>query len=82
MWAGVYEWIFFFLLQLIDPAQSSVTLAASKVEIKLRKGEPKSWKNLYIERELPSENKTDDEKAEEVEMEERVDAIDLSDIWK
>lgn len=65
---------------LIDPAQSSVTLAASKVEIKLRKGEPKSWKNLYIEREQPSENKTDDEKAEEVEMEERVDAIDLSDI--
>ncbi|KAG7157930.1 Cysteine and histidine-rich domain-containing protein-like [Homarus americanus] len=69
---------------LIDIDQSSVSLAASKVEIKLRKAEPSSWRTLNIEREQMSENKTDDEKAdekaEEEGLEEMVDAVDLSDL--
>lgn len=64
----------------IDVQQSSVNLAATKVEIKLRKAEPASWKNLIVEKALPSENKTDDEKAESEDLEQRVDAVDLSDL--
>ncbi len=67
------------VFQLIDVQQSSVNLAATKVEIKLRKAEPASWKNLIVEKALPSENKTDDEKAES-DLEQRVDAVDLSDL--
>lgn len=70
------------LTGLIDVDQSTVNLAASKVEIKLRKGEPKSWRSLNIDRnsDHSSLNKTDDEKAEEEELENKVDAVDLSDL--
>ena len=67
-------------LQIVDVQQSSVNLAATKVEIKLRKAEPSSWRTLIIEKALPSENKTDDEKAKCEELEQRVDAVDLSDL--
>lgn len=68
---------------MIDVDQSSVNLAASKVEIKLRKAEPCNWRVLNIERDQPSNNKTDDEKADEKaeeELESRIDAVDLSDL--
>lgn len=69
--------------QLIDVDQSSVSLAASKVEIKLRKAEPSSWRTLSIERQT-SENKTDDEKADEKaedgSLEHKIEAVDLSDL--
>ncbi|XP_045132806.1 cysteine and histidine-rich domain-containing protein-like isoform X2 [Portunus trituberculatus] len=65
---------------IVDVQQSSVNLAATKVEIKLRKAEPSSWRTLIIEKALPSENKTDDEKAKCEELEQRVDAVDLSDL--
>ncbi|XP_064087880.1 cysteine and histidine-rich domain-containing protein morgana-like isoform X1 [Macrobrachium nipponense] len=72
------------LTGLIDVEQSTVTLAASKVEVKLKKAEPKSWKTLNIERNSDTcdtkPNKTDDEKAAEEELESKVDVIDLSDI--
>lgn len=66
---------------IIDVEQSSVNLAATKVEIKLKKAEPCSWRTLIAEKAAPtSENKTDDEKAEYEEIKERVDAVDLSDL--
>lgn len=71
------------LTGLIDVDQSSVCLAASKVEIKLRKAEPSSWRTLNVEREQTSNNKTDDEKADEKAeggLEQMVDAVDLSDL--
>ncbi|KAK7080598.1 Cysteine and histidine-rich domain-containing protein 1 [Halocaridina rubra] len=70
------------LTGIVDLEQSNVTLAAAKVEIKLRKGEPKSWRTLHIQRnsnDQSSVNKTDDEKLED-DMECKVDALDLSDI--
>ncbi|XP_071532663.1 cysteine and histidine-rich domain-containing protein 1 [Panulirus ornatus] len=71
------------LCGLIDVDQSSVSLAASKVEIKLRKAEPSSWRTLSIERQT-YENKTDDEKADEKAedggLEQKIDAVDLSDL--
>lgn len=72
------------LTGLIDVDQSSVSLAASKVEIKLRKAEPSSWRTLNTQREQNSDNKTDDEKADEKAedggLEQMVDAVDLGDL--
>ncbi|KAG0726417.1 Cysteine and histidine-rich domain-containing protein [Chionoecetes opilio] len=67
---------------LIDVEQSSVSLAATKVEIKLRKAEPCSWRDLIVAKKkaVPSVNKTDDEKAECGNLEQQVEAVDLSDL--
>lgn len=50
------------------------------MEIKLKKAEPCSWRNLIAEKAVVSENKTDDEKAESEDLPSRVDAVDLSDL--
>lgn len=67
-------------MQLIDVSKSNVTLAASKVEIKLKKAEPASWRTLSIERQQEKE-KEENEEEEKKSLEQRVDAVDLSDIW-
>ncbi|KAK3877094.1 hypothetical protein Pcinc_018166 [Petrolisthes cinctipes] len=64
---------------LIDISKSNVTLAASKVEIKLKKAEPASWRTLNIERQKEKEKEEDEEEENKL-LEERVDAVDLSDI--
>lgn len=68
---------------MIDIDRSCVNLAATKVEIKLRKAEPANWRTLNIDRDESSNNKTDDEKADEKAeeaLESRIDAVDLSDL--
>lgn len=67
-------------MQLIDVSKSSVTLAASKVEIKLKKAEPASWRTLSIERQQEKEKEENEEEEKKL-LEQRVDAVDLSDIW-
>ena len=61
-----------------------VTLAASKVEVKLKKAEPKKWRTLNIEQNgenlKSTSNKTDDEKVAQEDLENRIDAVDLSDL--
>lgn len=66
-------------IQLIDVSKSNVTLAASKVEIKLKKAEPASWRTLSIERQQEKEKEENEEEEKKL-LEQRVDAVDLSDI--
>ena len=70
--------------QIIDPAQSSVNLTATKVEIKMKKDELMTWPKLHI----PPKEKPQVEAApvqkEEDEQDSLegldIDAVDLSDL--
>ncbi|XP_018011056.1 cysteine and histidine-rich domain-containing protein 1 [Hyalella azteca] len=66
----------------IDPAQSSVTLAATKVEIKLRKDEARTWAKLQLEKRPPPAAAADESKPDEgnEELADDIDAVDLSDL--
>ena len=44
------------LLQVIDPAKSSVELLATKVELKLRKADPSSWPSLEVKQTVEPKN--------------------------
>ncbi|XP_037082848.1 cysteine and histidine-rich domain-containing protein 1-like [Pollicipes pollicipes] len=65
---------------LVDPAQSSVQLLGSKVEIKLKKAEPLSWSQLSVARTEPAAPpaaRPDADPSTDA-MTQRVDAVDLS----
>lgn len=65
------------MFQIITPEECSVLMTPMKVELKLKKAEPASWKNLALPK-----DKTDIKKIEEVKNEYSagVDAVDLSDL--
>ncbi|XP_076045040.1 cysteine and histidine rich domain containing protein isoform X2 [Oratosquilla oratoria] len=69
------------LMGVIDVNQSSVNMAASKVEVKLRKAEPMSWRKLNVPQneEKKSETSLENDGTDEANSL-PVDTIDLSDI--
>lgn len=67
------------ILQIIDVAQSQVCMYGTKVEIKMRKAELKSWTQLNIPYIVqPAASKTEELKVESLTP--QVEAVDLSDL--
>jgi len=72
------------LAGIVEPAQSSVTLAASKVEVKMKKAELVTWARLALDDAAPSqpqgngaeEPQPDQSSANDL----NIDAVDLSDL--
>lgn len=65
-------------MQLILPSESSATLAATKVEVKMKKAEPQTWAKLERPRHLNKPRQTQQENDQNIADD--VDAIDLSDL--
>ncbi|KAB7506976.1 Cysteine and histidine-rich domain-containing protein [Armadillidium nasatum] len=64
---------------IIVPSESSVTMAATKVEVKLRKAEPKHWNKIFLpERTIKVTKDTGNKSEQNCNL--SVDAIDLNDI--
>ncbi|KAF2356787.1 CHORD domain [Trinorchestia longiramus] len=71
------------LVGVIDPMQSSVTLAATKVEIKLKKHEVKTWPHLLVQKRPatpPTAPPAVDSNQGDKSLVEDLDAVDLSDL--
>ncbi|KAL7648590.1 UNVERIFIED_CONTAM: hypothetical protein RMT77_000496 [Armadillidium vulgare] len=64
---------------IIVPSESSVTMAATKVEVKLRKAEPKHWNKIFLPEKTIKVTKDTGNKSEQ-NCNLSVDAIDLNDI--
>ena len=66
--------------QIIDPSQSSVTFAATKVELKLKKAEASSWPKLNVMRleETPQEESKEEKELQVDDLD--VNGVDLSDL--
>merc|ERR1712072_1600959 len=64
---------------LVDVAQSSVTVAPTKVEIKLKKANIKSWSKLGTVKET-EDSKIDEQEDTTEKITRKVDVVDLSDL--
>ncbi|RXG68155.1 Cysteine and histidine-rich domain-containing protein [Armadillidium vulgare] len=73
--SGSHLWI----KKIIVPSESSVTMAATKVEVKLRKAEPKHWNKIFLPEKTIKVTKDTGNKSEQ-NCNLSVDAIDLNDI--
>lgn len=68
------------LTGIVDISESIVNMLPTKVEIKMKKGEPGSWSNLGFPRTGRANSKDNWEIDEESEVAEQVEAVDLSDL--
>lgn len=61
-------------------AKSTVSMLSTKVEISMKKAEPGTWADLNFPRStIEQENESQDEKTDQ-DLNDRVDAVDLSDL--
>jgi cysteine/histidine-rich domain-containing protein len=68
------------LLQVVDVSRSVASMLPTKLEVKLRKGEPGSWSKLDIPRQGAVQQDSQPPSAAMEQLIPEVDAVDLSDL--